>query len=192
MMKIIRLLPFSLLALALWLLPMGQSSAAQYFATRYAFTAQGQLQTPLVVNFSGQQPKKIKAIVTHMDTNDRTLLVACAEDDDVFLADFNKGYEYALYKLNFRGENREDLLILSYGQRGTGKTELKGLDVVGMNSAGRISRLPISGFNEVNVFNSPLQIRNKEAVLFRDKGGQLLTLTWFKNGDTYLVTGAQN
>jgi len=37
-----------------------------------------------------------------------------------------------------------------------------------------------------------LQIRNKEAVLFRDKGSRLVTISWFKNGDEYLVTGAQN
>ncbi len=191
MNKYIKLLPFGLLTLACWLLPVKQGLTAQYFATRYSFTDQGQLQTPLLVNFSSSEPKKVKAIITHMETTDRTLLIACSEGDDVFLADFNKGYEYALYKIKFR-EGKEDLLILGYGQRGTGKTSLNSMDIIGLNSSGMVSVLPLSGFSKVNVFNSPLQIRNKEAVLFRDKGGRLVTLTWFKNGDEYIVTGTQN
>ncbi|MCH3915459.1 MAG: hypothetical protein LKJ99_05150 [Acidaminococcaceae bacterium] len=191
MKKIIKLLPFGLMAMICWLIPIKSGIAAQYFATKYAFTDQGQLQTPLFVKFSDTEQKKVKAIVTHMDTEDRTLLVACSEGEDVFLADFNKGYEYALYKINFR-DNKEDLLILGYGKRGTGKTSLNSLDIVGLNEEGQIGLLPVSGFEKVNVFNSPLQIRNREAVLFRDKGSRLVTLSWFKNGDEYLVTGAQN
>lgn len=191
-MKItLKRLAFGMLAAICWMLPGKQGETAQYFATKYAFTEQGQLQTPLEVNFTGTEQKKVKAVVTHMNTDDRTLLVACAEGDDVFLADFNKGYEYAMYKIKFRGD-KEDLLILGYGQRGTGKTALNSLDILGMNSSGKIGLLPISGFAKINVFNSPLQIRNKEAVLFRDKGGQLLTISWFANNEEYLVTGAQN
>jgi hypothetical protein len=191
MKKIIKLLSFGLLAMSCWLVSIQQGETAQYFANRYTFTDQGQLQTPLLVKFSEAEQKKVKALVTHINTDDRTLLVACSDGDDVFLADFNKGYDYALYKINFR-DKKEDLLILGYGKRDTGKTALNSIDIVGMNDEGRISVLPISGFSKVNVFNSPLQIRNKEAVLFRDKGSRLVTISWFKNGDEYLVTGAQN
>ena len=191
MKKIIKLLSFGLLAMSCWLVAIQQGETAQYFANRYTFTDQGQLQTPLLVKFSEAEQKKVKALVTHINTDDRTLLVACSDGDDVFLADFNKGYDYALYKINFR-DKKEDLLILGYGKRDTGKTALNSIDIVGMNDEGRISVLPISGFSKVNVFNSPLQIRNKEAVLFRDKGSRLVTISWFKNGDEYLVTGAQN
>ncbi len=191
MKKIIKLLSFGLLAMSCWLVAIQQGETAQYFANRYTFTDQGQLQTPLLVKFSEAEQKKVKALVTHINTDDRTLLVACSDGDDVFLADFNKGYDYALYKINFR-DKKEDLLILGYGKRDTGKTALNSIDIVGMNDEGRISVLPISGFSKVNVFNSPLQIRNKEAVLFREKGSRLVTISWFKNGDEYLVTGAQN
>ena len=138
MKKIIKLLLFSLSVMVCWLAPVRNGAASQYFATRYAFTDRGQLQTPLLVKFSEAEQKKVKAIITHMDTNDRTLLIACSEGEDVFLADFNKAYEYAIYKINFR-DKKEDLLILGYGQRGTGKTTLCSLDVIGLDNSGNIS-----------------------------------------------------
>ncbi|UQT39632.1 hypothetical protein M5E89_00235 [Acidaminococcus intestini] len=46
-------------------------------------------------------------------------------------------------------------MILSYGPRGAGKTELRDLSVIGADVLGNVRPLPIAGFQPVAVFNSP-------------------------------------
>ena len=80
----------------------------------------------------------------------------------IALYSFQKGNQYVLYRLRFR-ENQEDLLILSYGPRGAGKTELRDLSVIGADVLGNVR--PLCWVYASGVFNSP-QIRKDEAILF--------------------------
>jgi hypothetical protein len=171
-----------------WESPKAQ--AAQYFAKRYTFTQQGELTLPLVMRFKNLGEKHIAAKITPFNSKTNILTLACSLGDNVFLTTINNGYEYALYKLDFRPGN-EDLLVISYGPRGTGKTELGGITVIGQDENGTLGVLPLRGFSEVAVFNSPLQIRNKQAVLFRDKASTLITIEWDKDLASYVVRGTE-
>ena len=55
---------------------------------------------------------------------------------------------------------------MSYGHRGTGRTHLNDVAIIGEDALGVTRSLPVAGFTPVDVFNSPLQIRQQEAVLF--------------------------
>ena len=156
------------------LLQMPATQAAQYFAPKYGFTQNGQLQPSLLVEFIKGAPRRVNAIVTHVG-GDKVLSLGFLEGDQVSLFTFQKGQDYALYKLNFR-PNREDLLILSYGKKGTGRTPLAEISVIGEDALGVVRPLPVGGFIPVEVFNSPLQIRQKEAVLFLEQAPKVLKI----------------
>ena len=165
--------------------------AAQYFAQQYNFNAKGRLDNLLTVNFSAEENKIIKAVLSPIDEHRRMLLIAFPDGEDIFTSSYNNGYDYAIYKIKLRDREQEDLLILSYGKRGTGKTSLKSIAVIGENSLGLIEELPVQGFKETTVFNSPLQIRDKTAVLFKDMGRALITLSWDPSNETYQVEDSQ-
>lgn len=164
----------AMLVAAACLLPVPVSQAAQYFAPRYSFTGNGQLQPALSVEFIKGAPKRVNAIVTNVGSS-HVLSLGFMENDQPSLFAFQKGQEYALYKLDFR-PNREDLLILSYGKKGTGRTPLTDITVIGEDALGVIRPLPVGGFIPVEVFNSPLQIRQKEAVLFLEQAPKVLRI----------------
>lgn len=108
----------------------------------------------------------------------------------MFVTSCVKGYEYILYKVRFRSAVQDDLLILGYGKRGVGRTSLKEVAVLGAAADGTVAKLPVNGFKEVQVFNSPLQVRDKQAVLFRDKVNGLVVIGADKTGNGYVVEGA--
>ena len=91
-----------------------------------------------------------------------------------------------MYKLHFR-ERKEDLLVLSYGSRGTGRTRLEDVSVIGSDAMGYVRPLPVAGFVPEEVFNSPLQIRDSEAVLFLDSAAQVMRIGWDAAGEQYAV-----
>ena len=167
-----------------------EANAAQYFAKKYAFTNQGELTAPLTVKFKTLGEKNIAAKISPLNPKTNILTLACSLGTDVFLNVINNGYEYDLYKITFRDGN-EDLLIISYGPRGTGKTELQGIAVIGEDNSHSLAPLPMRGFSPVAVFNSPLQIRNTQAVLFRDKANTLVTIEWNKELAAYIVRGTE-
>lgn len=170
---------------------LGTSEAAQFFANKYAFTSQGELATPLIMDFKTLGKRRLEARITPFNNAYKILTMACSLGEDVFMTSLNSGFDYALYKIKFRPDNEEDLLILSYGPHGTGKTSLKGITVIGETKEGTIKLLPVSGFNETMVFNSPLQIRDRQAVLFKDKGSELVSLHYDKDLETYVVRGTE-
>lgn len=165
------------MVLAALLLGLGvqAADAAQYFAPRYNLSSNGQLQPPLTVEFTKGQPKKISASLTGSAGSEKVLVLGWQVADGVGLATFQKGVEYALYKLDFR-PGKQDILVLSYGRRGTGRTMLEDVAVIGEDSLGVIRNLPVAGFAPVGVFNSPLQIRQQQAVLFLEQAPHVLTL----------------
>jgi len=167
-----------------------EAEAAQYFAKRYTFTEQGELSAPLLLKLKDLGEKKIAAKLSPLNSKTNILTLACSMGEDVFLNSINNGYEYALYKIDFRPGN-EDLLIISYGPRGTGKTELQGVTVIGQDQNKILTVLPLRGFTPAAVFNSPLQIRNKQAVLFRDKANTLVLIEWDKDLASYTVRGTE-
>jgi len=190
-MKLLLRLTLLLFLAVFTIFPADQKvEAAQYFAQSFHFTDEGKLDKPLQVAFSKTLVKHVKALLSPLNTEQKMLLLACPEGEDVFVTYCNKSYEYVLYKVKFRGEDKEDLLILGYGKRGVGRTELKEVAVIGMNALGELEKLPLSGFKEVLVFNSPLQVRDKQAVLFRDKVNALVTISADKTGEGYSVEGA--
>lgn len=107
--------------------------------------------------------------------SEKVLVLGWQVGDGVGLCTLQKGVEYALYRLDFR-PGKQDILILSYGHRGTGKTHLNEVSVIGEDSLGVIRQLPVVGFSPVDVFNSPLQIRQQEAVLFLEQAPHVLVL----------------
>lgn len=165
------------------------SEAAQYFAAKYSFTDKGELTEPLMMNFKTLGKKRIAAKITASNNNNKILMLACSMGEDVFMTTLDNGDEYAMYKIKFRPQEEEDLLILSYGPHGTGKTALKGVTVIGEVGGTTITTLPVVGFTETFVFNSPLQVRNNQAVLFRDKAAQLVTIEYDKALEGYTVRG---
>jgi len=185
-----KILALCLLAVSFMVWDSPRTQAAQYFAKRYTFTEQGELALPLIMKFKDLGEKKLAAKIMPLNSKTNILTMACSLGNDVFLTTVNNGYEYALYKIDFRPGN-EDLVILSYGQKGTGKTELEGIAVLGQDDNKTLSFLPLRGFSPVAVFNSPLQIRNKQAVLFRDRAAALITVEWDKVLASYVVRGAE-
>lgn len=165
------------MALVALLLGLGvqTADAAQYFAPRYNLSSNGQLQPPLTVEFTRGNPQKISASLTGPATGEKVLVLGWQVEDSVGLATFQKGVEYALYKLDFR-PGRQDILVLSYGHKGTGRTHLNDVAVIGEDSLGVIRNLPVAGFAPTDVFNSPLQIRQQEAVLFLEQAPHVLTI----------------
>lgn len=165
------------MAIAALLLGLGvqAADAAQYFAPRYNLSSNGQLQPPLTVEFTRGNPQKISAGLTGPATGEKVLVLGWQVEDSVGLATFQKGVEYALYKLDFR-PGRQDILVLSYGHKGTGRTHLNDVAVIGEDSLGVIRNLPVAGFVPTDVFNSPLQIRQQEAVLFLEQAPHVLTI----------------
>ena len=141
--------------------PMG-AEAAQYFA-------------PRTVEFRKGLPQKIGASLTGAAGSEKVLVLGWQVGDGVGLCTLQKGVEYALYRLDFR-PGKQDILVLSYGRRGTGKTHLNEVSVIGEDSLGVIRQLPVVGFAPVDVFNSPLQIRQQEAVLFLAEAPHVLVL----------------
>lgn len=167
-------------------------AATQVFAQQYGFNEQGELRQPLTVFFKSNQPTQIKAVVNNLDEKHNLLLVAFSESNDVFAANVAKGYEYALYKIELREPGSQELLILSYGKRGTGRTPLNGVDIIGTNDMGKIVILPVVGFKEVTLFNSPLQVRpNKTVILFRDKMQSVVNISWNKDRKQFDVSGVE-
>lgn len=142
---------------------------------RYSLSANGQLQPPLTVEFRKGMPQKISASLTGAVGSEKVLVLGWQVGDGVGLCTLQKGVEYALYRLDFR-PGKQDILILSYGHRGTGKTHLNEVSVIGEDSLGVIRQLPMVGFSPVDVFNSPLQIRQQEAVLFLEQAPHVLVL----------------
>lgn len=165
------------IALVALLLGLGvqAADAAQYFAPRYNLSSNGQLQPPLTVEFTRGNPQKISAGLTGPATGEKVLVLGWQVEDSVGLATFQKGVEYALYKLDFR-LGKQDILVLSYGHKGTGRTHLNDVAVIGEDSLGVIRNLPVAGFAPTDVFNSPLQIRQQEAVLFLEQAPHVLTI----------------
>lgn len=175
-----------LLLLAAGFLPQGE--AAQFFAQHYTFTAEGQLQPPLSVEFVKGDVRPISAVLAGLHDGAKVMTLAYHEHGQIALYSFQKGNQYVLYRLRFR-ENQEDLLILSYGPRGAGKTELRDLSVIGADVLENVRPLPIAGFQPVAVFNSPLQIRKDEAILFLDRAPKVLSLKWDAQAEQYVVSG---
>ena len=99
-----------LLLLAAGFLPQGE--AAQFFAQHYTFTAEGQLQPPLSVEFVKGDVRPISAVLAGLHDGAKVMTLAYHEHGQIALYSFQKGNQYVLYRLRFR-ENQEDLLILS-------------------------------------------------------------------------------
>ena len=178
------------MAIAALLLGLGvqAADAAQYFAPRYNLSSNGQLQPPLTVEFTRGNPQKISAGLTGPATGEKVLVLGWQVEDSVGLATFQKGVEYALYKLDFR-PGRQDILVLSYGHKGTGRTHLNDVAVIGEDSLGVIRNLPVAGFVPTDVFNSPLQIRQQEAVLFLEQAPHVLTIQ--EDGENGYTVGVE-
>ena len=153
----------------------GNGRAGSGSSPRYSLSANGQLQPPLTVEFRKGMPQKISASLTGAVGSEKVLVLGWQVGDGVGLCTLQKGVEYALYRLDFR-PGKQDILILSYGHRGTGKTHLNEVSVIGEDSLGVIRQLPVVGFSPVDVFNSPLQIRQQEAVLFLEQAPHVLVL----------------
>jgi len=167
-------------------------AAKQVFAQQYSFDSSGELKQPLMVFFKANAPTQIKAVVSSLDEMHNLLLVAFPEGTSVFAVNITKGYEYALYKLELREKGSQELLVLSYGKRGTGRTALKGIDIIGSNDMGTIVSLPVVGFKEVTLFNSPLQVRpNRSLILFRDKIQSVVNITWNNDRKQFDVSGVE-
>ena len=141
-----------LLLLAAGFLPQGE--AAQFFAQHYTFTAEGQLQPPLSVEFVKGDVRPISAVLAGLHDGAKVMTLAYHEHGQIALYSFQKGNQYVLYRLRFR-ENQEDLLILSYGPRGAGKTELRDLSVIGADVLGNVRPLPIAGFHQWQSLTAP-------------------------------------
>ena len=146
------------------------------------------MQPPLSVEFVKGDVRPISAVLAGLHDGAKVMTLAYHEHGQIALYSFQKGTQYVLYRLRFR-ENQEDLLILSYGPRGAGKTELRDLSVIGADVLGNVRPLPIAGFQPVAVFNSPLQIRKDEAILFLDRAPKVLSLKWDAQAEQYVVSG---
>jgi len=169
------------------------TASSQVFAQQHGFNAKGELQQPLMISFNAKEPKQIKAVVSPLDELHNILLIAFPDGRGIFAANVVKGYNYALYKVGLRDDVHQELLVLSYGKHGTGKTVLKGVDIIGANDiTGQIISFPVVGFKEVTLFNSPLQVRpDKTVMLFRDKIQSMVAISWDKNQKQFNVSGVE-
>lgn len=177
-------------AAALLLLSLAGFSArgetAQFFAQKYGFTSASHLQPALSVNFNGTAACPITGTQADLVGGRRVMVLAYLDQGKIQLCTFQKGAEYVMYKLHFR-EGKEDLLVLSYGSRGTGRTRLEDVSVIGSDAMGYVRPLPVAGFVPEEVFNSPLQIRDSEAVLFLDSAAKVMRIGWDAAGEQYAV-----
>ena len=165
-------------------------AAPQVFVQQYGFNETGALKQPLTIAFDSANTKEITATLSPNDESHRTLLVAFPMGEKIFAKTLTNGYNYGIYKVSLRRSEMQELLILSQGKRGTGKTALKEIVIIGTDDAGNIVELPINGFKEVNVLNSPLQIRsNKTAVLFRDQIRKMLVIDWNETNKEFDILG---
>lgn len=173
--------------------PLQVVEASQVFAQQYGFNTKGELQQPLMISFNLKESTQIKAVVSPLDELHNILLIAFPEGREIFAVNLFKGYDYALYKVGLRDNEHQELLILSYGKRGTGRTALKGVDIIGVTDVtGQVAVLPVVGFKEVTLFNSPLQVRpDKTVVLFRDKIQSIVSISWDKNQKQFNVSGVE-
>ena len=96
------------MALAALLLGLGvqAADAAQYFCAPLQPEQQRTAAASLTVEFTKGQPKKISASLTGSAGGEKVLVLGWQVEDGVGLATFQKGVEYALYKLDFRPGNR--------------------------------------------------------------------------------------
>ncbi|MCH3949933.1 MAG: hypothetical protein LKE33_03210 [Acidaminococcus sp.] len=160
--------------------------AAQFFAQKYGFSAAGTLQPALAVKFDKDTARPITGSLVAQDGGRRVMTLAYLDGGNIKLCTFQRGVNYLMYKLHFR-EGKEDLLVLSYGSKGAGRTMLEDVSVIGSDAMGYVRLLPIAGFNPVEVFNSPLQIRGNEAVLFLDSAAKVMRIAWDEQGGQYVV-----
>ena len=188
-----KILAVGALVLGILSQPFQVTEASQVFAQQHGFNAKGELQQPLMISFKAKESTQIKATVSPLDELHNILLIAFLEGREVFAFNLFKGYDYALYKVGLRDNEHQELLILSYGKRGTGRTTLKGVDIIGVNDiTGQVTALPVVGFKEVTLFNSPLQVRpDKTVVLFRDKIQSMVSISWDKNKKQFNVFGVE-
>ena len=189
----LKILAVGALVLGILSQPFQVTEASQVFAQQYGFNTKGELQQPLMISFKAKESTPIKAAVSPLDELHNILLIAFPEGREVFAVNLFKGYDYALYKVGLRDNEHQELLILSYGKRGTGRTTLKGVDIIGVNDiTGQVVSLPVVGFKEVTLFNSPLQVRpDKTVVLFRDKIQSMVSISWDKNQKQFNVSGVE-
>jgi len=189
----LKILAVGALVLGILSQPFQVTEASQVFAQQYGFNTKGELQQPLMISFKAKESTPIKAAVSPLDELHNILLIAFPEGREVFAVNLFKGYDYALYKVGLRDNEHQELLILSYGKRGTGRTTLKGVDIIGVNDiTGQVASLPVVGFKEVTLFNSPLQVRpDKTVVLFRDKIQSMVSISWDKNQKQFNVSGVE-
>ena len=54
---------------------------------------------------------------------------------------------------------------------------------------GEVRQLPVANFVPTSVFNSPLQIRQNEAILFLDRAPKVMSIKWDENAGQYVVSG---
>ncbi len=167
---------------------LSSGEAAQFFAQHYTFSADGHLQPALAVEFIKNDVRPVNAMLAAEQGGHRVMTLAYNENGKIAMQMFQKGSQYVLYKLRFR-ENKEDLLVLSYGARGAGKTELEDVSVVGADVMGEVRQLPVANFVPTSVFNSPLQIRQNEAILFLDRAPKVMSIKWDENAGQYVVSG---
>lgn len=189
----LKILAVGALVLGILSQPFQVTEASQVFAQQYGFNTKGELQQPLMISFKAKESTPIKAAVSPLDELHNILLIAFPEGREVFAVNLFKGYDYALYKVGLRDNEHQELLILSYGKRGTGRTTLRGVDIIGVNDiTGQVVSLPVVGFKEVTLFNSPLQVRpDKTVVLFRDKIQSMVSISWDKNQKQFNVSGVE-
>jgi len=168
-------------------------AASQVFAQQYGFNTKGEMQQPLMISFKPKEQTQITAKISPLDELHNILLIAFPNGRDIFAVNFVKGYGYALYKVGLRENGYQELLVLSYGKHGTGRTVLKGIDIIGANDVtGKTTIFPVAGFKEVTLFNSPLQVKpNGTVVLFRDKLQSLVTISWDKMHKQFNVSGVE-
>ena len=188
-----KILTVGVLLLGVLSQPLHVTEAAQVFAQQYGFNNKGELQQPLMISFKAKESTQIKAVVSPLDELHNILLIAFPEGREIFAVNLFKGYDYALYKVGLRDNEHQELLVLSYGKRGTGRTALKGVDIIGANDiTGQVVLLPVVGFKEVTLFNSPLQVRpDKTVVLFRDKIQSMVSISWDKSQKQFSVSGVE-
>jgi hypothetical protein len=178
---------FAVLVVFLLSVPL-VGETAQFFAQHYTFSADGHLQPALSVSFIDGESRPVTAVLGAKEGGERAMTLAYQEQGKIALQMFQKGSQYVLYKLKFRS-GHEDLLVLSYGERGAGKTKLNDVSIIGADALGQVRLLPVATFQSVAVFNSPLQIRQNEAILFLDRAPKVMSIKWDEDVGQYVVSG---
>ena len=136
---------------------------------------------------------RVKATIKGNASDHRILSLACLDGSDIFMYSLDNGYDYAMYTVSMRDNEHQEILILSYDKRTTGKTNLNGISVIGNDSVNRVALLPLQGFRQVSVLNSPLQIKSdRTAQLYRDKLRAMVTIAWDEKGKSFRVSGIED